>query len=62
MEQDEREALLTQLAEAVDTQQRAGLDRDWLIRRGVELGIPKTTLASTAKLSRRSVYDILEKS
>lgn len=61
MDTDERGALLAQLTEAVDTQHRAGLDRDFLIRRGAALGIPKTTLAATAKLSRRSVYDILEK-
>lgn len=61
MDPSEQEQLLDALAEAVGTQHRAGLDRDMLIRRGAELGIPKATLAAAAKLSRRAVYDILEK-
>lgn len=58
---DERDAVLRRLAKTAETQARAVEQRDQLIRQGAALGIPKTTLADAAKLSRRAVYDILDK-
>lgn len=54
---DRRTELLDQLAKVV-----TALDtRDALICEGAALGIPKAQLAAAARLSRRGVYDILER-
>ncbi len=58
---DRRTEVLALLTETAQTRDRATEDRDTLIREGVALDIPKATLAAAAKLSRRAVYDIIER-
>ena len=56
-----REHVLAELTHAAEKIVQADRARDTLIREGAGLDIPKPQLAAAAKLSRRAVYDILEK-